>query len=57
LGVCLQAFRGDEISILENISGKLQQNNSFFMENGQIKSENKKQVQECILKNFKSTNN
>lgn len=54
-GVCLQAFRGDEIGILENISSKLQQDgNAFFMENGQIKSENKKEVQEVILKNFRS---
>lgn len=55
-GVCLQAFRGDEIDILENISSKLQeqQNNMFFMENGQIKRENKKNVQELILNNFRS---
>ncbi len=55
-GVCLQAFRGDEIGILENISNKLQQDgNAFFMENGQLKFENKKQVQELILRNFRSS--
>ncbi len=54
-GVCLQVFRGDEISILENISNKLQQDgNAFFMDNGQLKSENKKKVQDLILKNFRS---
>ena len=54
-GVCLQAFRGDEIGILENISNKLQQDgNAFFMENGQLKFENKKHVQLLILKNFRS---
>lgn len=56
-GVCLQAFRGDEIGILENISSKLQQtqNNIFFMENGQLKSERKKKVQDLILKNFRTS--
>ncbi len=55
-GVCLQAFRGDEIGILENISNKLQHDgNAFFMENGQLKFENKKQVQALILKNFRSS--
>jgi len=55
-GVCLQAFRGDEIGILENISKKLQEQqiSIFFMGNGQIKSENKKEVQEVILKYFRS---
>lgn len=55
-GVCLQAFRGDEIGILENISAKLQENENsmFFMDNGQIKRENKNNVQDLILKNFRS---
>ncbi len=56
-GVCLQAFRGDEIGILENISSKLQQKpfDEFFMENGQIKHENRKNVQEVIIKYFRSS--
>ncbi|QEE14356.1 hypothetical protein DSAG12_00169 [Promethearchaeum syntrophicum] len=54
-GVCLQAFRGDEIGILENISNKLQQNSSFFMENGQIVREYKEAIQEVIFKNYGSS--
>ena len=51
-GVCLQWFRGDEISILENISNKLQENKSFFMENGQIVREYKEALQSLIIKNY-----
>ena len=51
-GVCLQAFRGDEIRILENISNKLQQNDAFFMDNGQLVREYKDAIQRIIVKNF-----
>ena len=53
-GICLQAFRGDEFKILSEISIKLQQHEMYFSENGQIKKENKRNVQEIISKNFSS---